>query len=148
MSLEDILSTLHNESRAPPPIRPCDTPNGSDTKTRWTAKELHRIIGCRRFRNYRHLLQTSKDGQWVDSGEFPHSIGTYTTIPKAKRGGQVDPTRFKYLDVVHMDIAFGDCVALGGARYALILVDRATCFDMLKALELSFRSMVRPRRTS
>ncbi len=28
-----------------------------------------------------------------------------------------------------MDIAFGDCVSVGGYRFALILVDRATCYN-------------------
>ena len=32
----------------------------------------------------------------------------------------------RYLDKVHMDIIFGDCVALGGYRYALLLVDVST----------------------
>ena len=29
----------------------------------------------------------------------------------------------KYLDKVHLDIVFGDCLGLGGFRYAIILVD-------------------------
>ena len=31
-----------------------------------------------------------------------------------------------YLDKVNMDIVFGDCLGLGGFRYALLLVDVAT----------------------
>jgi hypothetical protein len=33
------------------------------------------------------------------------------------------------LDAVHIDIAFGDCLSIGGFRYALILVDRATRYN-------------------
>ena len=112
-----------------PPVRPCDTPNPSDTKSTWTAEELHRITGCRRFRNYRHLIQSSKDGSFVDNGEFPASIGAYATIPKAARGKPIDRTPSKYLDIVHVDIAFGDCMSVGGYKYALIFVDRATRFN-------------------
>jgi hypothetical protein len=83
-------------------------------------------MGCHKFCNYKHILQVSRNGKWVDGGEFPSSLGSYATIPKAKRGGTLDRTRYHYLDAVHMDIAFGDCVAVGGYRYALILVDRAT----------------------
>jgi hypothetical protein len=42
--------------------------------------------------------------------------------------------------VVHLDIAFGDCMSVGGFKYALMFVDRATrtnwCFG-LKSLHLN-----------
>jgi hypothetical protein len=53
----------------------------------------------------------------------------YATIPKAKCGQPLDRTVYRYLDAVHMDIAFGDCVSVGGYRFALILVDRATRYN-------------------
>ena len=86
-------------------------------------------MGCHKFPNYKHLLQVSCDGEWVDGGEFPSSLGSYTTIPKAKCGGTLDPTRYHYLNAVHMDIVFRDCVVVGGNRYALILVNRATRYN-------------------
>ncbi len=98
-------------------------------------------MGCQKFRNYKHLLQVSWDGKWVDGGEFPPSLGSYATTPKAKRGGLLDKTKYKYLDAVHMDIAFGDCVSVGGYRYALILVDRATRYNWafgLRSLSSSY----------
>jgi hypothetical protein len=57
------------------------------------------------------------------------SLGSYATIPKAKRGTSLDRTTYRFLDAVHMDIAFGDCVSVEGYRYALILVDRATRYN-------------------
>ncbi len=62
----------------------------------------------------------------MDGGEFPSSLGTYATIRKANSGGTVDHHKYKYLDAVHMDIAFGDCLSIGGFRYVLVLVDCAT----------------------
>ena len=129
MSTEAIVSTLHHLDMSPPAIRPCDTPNALDTKYHFTAEELHRLTGCRRFRNYRHLIHTSKDGQFLDNGEFPVSIGAYTTNPKAPHGKLIDRTPSRYLDIVHIDIAFGDCMSVGGYKYALIFVDRATRFN-------------------
>jgi len=129
MSSEDIVLSLHHSDKPPPAIRPCDTPNALDTKHHFTAEELHRLTGCRQFRNYRHLVHTTKDGQFLDNGEFPVSIGAYTTIPKAPRGKPLDRAFSKYLDIVHVDIAFGDCMSVGGCKYALIFVDRATCFN-------------------
>jgi hypothetical protein len=83
-------------------------------------------MGCRKFRNYKHLLQVSRDGKWVDGGKFPSSLGSYTTIPKAKQGSLLNCTKYRYLDAVHIDIAFGNGVSVGGYCYALILVNRAT----------------------
>jgi hypothetical protein len=50
-------------------------------------------------------------------------------IPKSNSGGPIDCCKYKYLDAVHMDIAFGNCLSIGGYRYALILVDRATWYN-------------------
>ncbi len=136
MSTEEIAWLLHHDGTSFPSVWPCDTANGSDTKTHWSAKELHRIMGCQKFRNYKHLLQVSWDGEWVDGGEFPPSLGSYATIPKAKPGGHLDKTKYKYLNAVHMDIVFGDCVSVGGYSYALILVNRATRYNWAFGLRL------------
>jgi len=92
-------------------------------------------LGCRRFRNYKHILQTSLDGQWIDGGEFPLALGSYATIPKAKRGGAIDRAESRFLDIVHMDIIFGDCILVGGFCYALVLVDRATRYNWVYGLK-------------
>jgi hypothetical protein len=143
MPYEDIARLLQHPGASFPPVRPCDTANASDTKTHWSTKELHRIMGCCKFHNYKHLLQVSLDGEWVDGGEFPPSLGSFATIPKAKKGGALDRTKYCYLDAVHVDIAFVDCVSLGGFRYALILVDRATCYNWTFGLkDLSSASII------
>ena len=129
MSRDDVLRLVHHEGTSLPSIRPCDTANSSDKKTHWSAEELHRTMGCRKFRNYKHLIQVSRDGTWVDGGEFPPSLGSFATIPKSNKGKALDQTRYKFLDAVHVDIAFGDCLSVGGFRYALILVDRATRYN-------------------
>ena len=36
---------------------------------------------------------------------------------------------------MHVDIGFGDTVAVGGARYALVFVDRATRYNWVFALK-------------
>jgi hypothetical protein len=121
MDTKDIIELLHTPDSSPPPIRPCDTPNPSDTKSHWTAEELHRITGCHHIQNYWHLLSASKDGTYIDNGKFPTSIGAYMTIPKAPRRTAIDQASTKYLDVVHLDIAFGDCMSVGGFKYTSYL---------------------------
>jgi hypothetical protein len=83
-------------------------------------------MGCCKFWNYKHLLQVGHDGEWMDGGEFPASLGSYATSCKSNSGGPIDRCKYKYLDAVLMDIAFGDCLSVGGFQYALILVNCAT----------------------
>jgi hypothetical protein len=135
LSREDVVRLVHRPGSVPPPVRPCDRSNGSDTKTHWTSEELHRALGCRRFRNYKHILQTSLDGQWMDGGEFPVSLGAFTTIPKAPRGKAINREQYFYLDIVHVDIAFGDCISTGGFRYSLVFVDCATRYNWVFGLK-------------
>ncbi len=102
---EKIVEHFHYPGSPLPAVRPCDTANASDTKTHWSSEELHRIMGCRKFRNYKQILHVSRDGEWVDGGEFHPSLGFFATIPKAKRGKLLDRSRYRYLDAVHMDIS-------------------------------------------
>ena len=114
MSPTEIANLLHRMGSSFPSVRPCDTANGSDTKTHWSSEELHRIMGCRKFQNYKHIIQVSRDVEWADGGKFPLSFGSYATIPKSQRRGPLDKTWYKYLDAVHMDITFGDCISIRG----------------------------------
>jgi len=84
---------------------------------------------------YKHILDVSRGGEWIDGGEFPTSLGSFVTIPKAKRGTPLDWTSNRFLDAVHMGIALGDCVSVGGYRYALVLVDRATRYNLAFGLK-------------
>jgi hypothetical protein len=70
-------------------------------------------MGCQKFCNYKHLLQVSHNGEWVYGGKFLPLLGSFATIPKAKRGLPLDRMSYHYLDAVHMDIAFGDCHLIG-----------------------------------
>jgi hypothetical protein len=132
---ENIINKLHRPNSILPPIRPCNTSNPSNTKLHWTAEELHCITGCHCFRNYWHLVPASKVGTFIDTGEFPVSIGTYATIPKASCGKPIDHTPAKFLDVVHLDIVFGNCLSIRGSKYALIFVDQATQYNWCFGLE-------------
>jgi hypothetical protein len=113
MSQDNVLWLIHHECVVLPPVHPCDTANSFDKKTHWSAKELHCAMGCTKFKNHKHLLLVSRDSQWVDSGESPPSLGSFATIPKGNKGKPIDGTLYLYLNVVHVDIAFSDCVLVG-----------------------------------
>ena len=51
-------------------------------------------------------------------------------------GKLIDRTPSKYLDIVHLNIAFGDCMSIGGFKYALIFVDRGTQYNWCFGLKL------------
>jgi hypothetical protein len=70
-------------------------------------------MGCRNFKNCKHLLLVSRDGQWIDRGEFPPSLKSFATVLKGNKGKPIDWTPYLYLDTVHVNIAFGDCLLVG-----------------------------------
>ena len=43
MTDDEIVTQLHHPNSCPPPVRPCDTPNSSETKTTYTPEKLHRL---------------------------------------------------------------------------------------------------------
>ncbi len=110
---------------APPPVRPCDTPNGSDTVRHFTADQIYTLFGHHQFRNYQFFCNTSKDSKFINGGNPTPSLGEYATIAKRKRGDPL-PRPQQALQRVHLDIVFGDGLGRLGYRYALLFVDRAT----------------------
>jgi hypothetical protein len=148
---DKILEHFHHAGTTLPAVRPCDTANASDTKTHWSGEEIHRIMGCWKFRNYKHILHMSRDGEWIDGGEFPPSLGSFATIPKAKRGKLLYRSRYRYLDAVHIDIAFGDAFLLvASATHSSLLIGLLGTIGLLAsnpfprtAFSLPFASFVR-----
>jgi hypothetical protein len=110
-----VLTSLHKDPSNLPPVPTAHTPGPAE----------HRIFGSRRFKNQNHLIAASSNAQLIKSGELPPTLGDFATINNPAKGKPLSQPR-KYLDKVHLDIVFGDCLALGGFRYAIVLVDVAT----------------------
>jgi hypothetical protein len=51
MTRDEIIKLLHHGESALPSVHPWDTANTSNTKTLWSAEELHHTMGCRKFKN-------------------------------------------------------------------------------------------------
>jgi len=122
-----LMAFLPLNCEAPPAIRPCDTPNGSDTARHFTADQIYKLFGNRRFRNYANICVVAKDSKFINSGDPTPSLGEYSTIAKRAKGSTLPRPR-RALERVHLDIVFGDGLGRMGYRYALLLVDRATRF--------------------
>ena len=114
------LSTVHIDASNLPPITTSFTPAPCKNRTQFDSLDLHRIFGCRQFRNQKNIT-TATNASLVNSGLLPSTIISFATIVNPPKG---NPTkkRHQFLYKVHMDIVFGDCVALGGHWYALLIV--------------------------
>ena len=134
ISDEDIIELVHHFT-TPPRVRPCDTPNASDTQTTYTAEELHKITGFRKLKNWKHMIDCAMNGQFLDNGEVPLLMSQFANMSKAPRGKVIEKEASAYLEVVHLDIAFGDCVSIKGFPFALIFVDRATRYNWVFGLK-------------
>ena len=128
-----LLSLLHPDPTSLPPIRPENTPAPCESRTLFDPLKLHKIFGCRRFKNQQHIIAASQNATLLKTGEFPVSLGSFTTIPNPP-AGKTSKKRRKYLDKVHLDIVFGDCMSLGGYTHALLLVDSATRYSWIYGL--------------
>ncbi len=69
------------------------------------------------------------------------SLGSYTMIPKAPCGDALAQEHYFYLDFVHVDITFGDCILVRGFCYSLIFVDWATRFNWVFGLKVWCKPM-------
>ena len=68
ISKDDILLFFTNSATPPPDVRPCDTPNGSDSLQYITSDKIYHLFVNRRFHNYGHFGRTSKDAKFFQGG--------------------------------------------------------------------------------
>ncbi len=96
---------------------------------RLTPFELHKLFGCRRLKDFHSLEEVGEGIQVTDLAEDVESTDDFINSIKRKRGGAKTPASRK-LELVGMDIGYGDGVLPGGYKYCLTLVDSATrhCF--------------------
>ena len=106
------LNLVHRDSSNLPPIPPSLTPAPCENRTKFKSLNIHRIFGCRQFRNQNNLTAAT-NAIMVNSGLFPSTIGSFSKMSNTPKGKRINWRR-QYLEKVHMDIAFGDLVALCG----------------------------------
>jgi len=108
-----MIGKLHANPDDIPDIGPCNTPTLCENRTTFDTLKLHKIFGCRRFRNQQHLASSSANTKLISTGELPTNLGSFATITNPP-AGKSSQRQQKYLNKVHMDIVFGDCLSLGG----------------------------------
>ena len=55
-----------------------------------------------------------------------HDRGEVATLPKRKRNNTPLPRPPRVSNIIHYDIAHSICTAIGGVRYVLVLIDKAS----------------------
>ena len=118
------LNLFNKDANNLPPIPPLPIPAPCENITQFESLNLHHIFGCRKFRNQKHLTAAT-NASLVNSGLLPYTIVSFVTIANPAKGKPINKWS-QFLEKVHMGIVFGDCVALGGHHYALLLVGVAT----------------------
>ena len=72
--------------------------------------------------------------------------GYHATMKSKRRNKTSSQTKLQYSDIWHMDIGFGPTTAIGGVRYCLMLVDKATRLRKLYPLKNLTTSLQRALR--
>lgn len=67
----------------------------------------------------------------LNHGDIPVELGNVANLKKSRANKTPVPRPKHFLARVHMDIGYGDCVAVGGSKYCVLLVDRATRYNWI-----------------
>jgi hypothetical protein len=116
-------------AREPPPVLPCKTPESSAPSTkRYTPHDLHRLFVGRKLPNLKILAELGTGIEVKDSTDPLLSVCDVVNLKRGRHGKLLTPPKAA-LDVVGMDIGYGEGVSPGGCGYTccLMLVDRKTC---------------------
>ena len=119
-----------------PEILPCDkVPSATSYRRHITIPQLHRYLGFCTLKNWKILSEVGQDTiDIINDGDIPLELGDVANIKISRRNKEPIPRPPNFLDVVHMDIGYGDCKSVGGSGYVLLLVDQATRFSWVYAL--------------
>ena len=117
-------------SRLPPTIRPIDTANASLPATMSKNWDLmQKSVGHMNMSLVlKHLKTVALDTILVPNlGRSPITDrGEIATLPKRRQNTKQRPRPENIGDTIHYDIAHGTGSAIGGVRYVLVLIDKAT----------------------
>ena len=117
------------ESKTYPPTRLVDKPiTNAPHQSIFSIDQLRKGFGFRGVQNIIKELQETSTNFRISTTDRENIIdlGEIATIDAPKRNNNTTTLPQSLGDVVHMDIIFGSNTAIGGTKYALFLVDKAT----------------------
>ncbi len=93
-------------------------------KRRISNIDIHKYFGFSSLKDIKPFQQVSQNTvTFIYSGEIPLEHGNFTTVTHNKHNKSPIQRPSHFFDVAHMDIAYGDTVAPGGIKFALVVVD-------------------------
>ena len=115
---------FEKQLRAPPPQYHLESSRG-DVKERLTNHTLQSYFGGRQLQDYGVLSQLGTGISVVDNKNEIPTVGSLVNRKRGKRR-QKGSKAIAPLQLVGMDIGYGDGNSPGGYKYALVLVDKCT----------------------
>jgi len=129
ITIPDAASSTNHDPLKPVLRRTVDIPLATaPQKAIYSTDQLRKYFGFRNVNTIiKELKQTATNfGISTLESEPILDIGDIATIDKPQRNTSPLPLPINPGDVIHADILFGSGPAIGGAKYALFLVDRAS----------------------
>ncbi len=132
--IPSVQQLQHQSSTMPevstPPLLPVNKVNSSQSKSVTLSREmLSQSIGFRHPEPLLNHIKTLGNGK-VKVQAIPKNPqldpGETATMKSAKRNTTPLPKPKTFGEIMHMDIGFGPCAAIGGITHTLLVVDRAT----------------------
>ena len=128
--LPPIQDRQIDQSAGTPPVRAVDKANTSlPSVITMSRDDLRHALGWRNIdKVMKHLTAIAKPTIHIadPTPEPMESIGPVSTVDKRRANTTPVLPPQQYADVFHMDIVYGTGKAIGGIRYGLFIVDRAT----------------------
>ena len=89
------LAAIRSDPALLPPVPPANTPGPAEKRTTFDPLKLHRIFGCRRFRNQQQVIAASANAKLIKQGELPATLGDYASINKPDKSPSTGTTSIK-----------------------------------------------------
>jgi hypothetical protein len=81
-----------------------------------TEQQAHRYLGFRTLRDFKILNSTGNGtATIINNGTTPLELGDVAILRRSRHNATPVPRPAAFLTAVHMDIGYGDCVAIGGS---------------------------------
>ena len=136
-STDGVVHSCRRANHLPPISMPSHKPNpNKQVHRRISNIDIHKYLGFRTLKDLSIFQSVSQDTvSFVNAGELPLSHGDVSTIQRHKSNKNSVDRPKHFFDIAHMDITYGDTVAPGGIKYALIIVDRKTRYNFVLPLK-------------
>jgi hypothetical protein len=110
----DVTPSPSNATKRTKPTTKTPT-NCEQRCKRITEQQAHRYLGFRTLRDFKILNETGNGNtSIINNGVVPLELGNVANLRRSRRTSTPVPRPPQFLSAVHMDIGYGDCVAIGG----------------------------------